>query len=80
MIVCTLVTTVLEEHAALEDGTLKMKAVCSFEMLATTCHQVTHCCDPESQNLKEISSLSMQCNVRSEHNVCSAYESLMAMI
>jgi hypothetical protein len=52
MIVCTLVTTVLEEHAALEDGTIKMKAVCSFEMLATTCHHVTYCYNPETQNLK----------------------------
>lgn len=80
MIECTLVSTVSEEHAALEDGTLKMKAVCSFQMLVTTCHQVTYCYDPETQNLKEISSLSVNCNVRSEHNVCSGNESLMAMV
>jgi hypothetical protein len=52
IMLCTLVTTVLEEHAALEEGTLKMKAVCSFEMLATTCHQATYYCDPESYSLK----------------------------
>lgn len=51
-VVCTLVTTVQEEHAALEDGNLMMKAVCSFEMLATTCHQVPYRYDPETQNLK----------------------------
>jgi hypothetical protein len=52
MILCTLVTTVLEEHVALEDSTLKMKAVCSYEMFATPCHQAKYCYDPETHNLK----------------------------
>ena len=40
-VVCTLVTTVQEEHAALEDGNLMMKAVCSLKCWqppATRCH------------------------------------------
>jgi hypothetical protein len=52
MILCTLVTTVLEELAALAEGTLKMEAVCSFEMVATICLQATYCYDPETYNLK----------------------------